>query len=128
MDNRVDFLMPTSDAVRACGLLSFAYIALCDELTSVFRRYVAAVIVCNGIMCHLTQRWVWVCVDICVNAVLVVVTNVTSPRQPYTLLYSLSSLFVWRRFCYGVRCRGWLHVVGVQLVLAREYYLCAIHS
>lgn len=104
---------PRPDVVRACGLIAFAYIAMSGGTCCKWKRVVASLIVVNGLLCHLTQTRSCRCLDIVVNALVMLVLNATSPDQPYVLLTTLVMFLVWIR-CKGRQERAWLHVLGVQ--------------
>ena len=104
---------PRPDAVRACGLVAFAYVAASTCCT--WKKIVASLIVVNGLLCHLTQTRSCFLLDVVVNVLVTIFINTTSPDQPYPLLAMLLMLLVWRHSS-GHPDRAWLHVLGVQWV------------
>ena len=107
------------DVMRACGLVAFAYVACVAPFTSTLKRVIATIIVINGLLCHLTQQCVWERVDVLFNVCMVAIVNLTSRHKLRALTRTLAALLVWR-FVYGRRERAWLHVAGVQWLLASE--------
>lgn len=104
---------PRPDAVRACGLIAFAYVAVAGGTCCAWKRIVASLIVVNGLLCHLTQTCSCQRLDVLVNALVILVLNAVSPDQPYILVATMLAFAIWK-LSHGHQERAWLHVLGVQ--------------
>ena len=122
VNNEMDAVRHRPDLMRTCGLVAFAWIAFAAHGGSLLKRAISLVVLLNGLMCHMTQTCVWTRVDVWFNAIILALGNLISTRQPYTLLSSLVALLMWLFVARGVPCRAWVHVVGVQWVLAHEFF------
>jgi hypothetical protein len=88
---------------------------------SPLKRVMAAIVVINGLLCHLTQQCLWERVDVLFNITMVVIVNLTSRNKATTLAQTLIAILAWR-FAVGKRERAWLHVTGVQWMFASALF------
>lgn len=118
MTDRLESCAKPPELVRACGLVAFAWISFSAPTAP--KRAIALMIVINGLMCHLTRWNACRRIDIAVNLILVLAVNLTSQHQPRTLTVTLFALLVWIASHGKSEC-AWMHVLGIQWVLAHEY-------
>ena len=104
--------------IKACGLLIFAYIFVTTQKWYI--RVVSMMIMLNGLLCHQCSHHSFVAWDVLCNALLTILVNVTTTKQPETaILSSLATLaFVLCSAPYpsSVACE-YIHVCVVQGLL-----------
>ena len=107
-----------ASSIKACGLIAFALIALLARDAVVL--CMAATVLVNGLLCHLTNHPCCVGWDVLVNVFLIGYVNRTTDWQPHTALLTavaaLGFLASWSS-PNNTTCSA-VHVVCVQWTCA----------
>ena len=109
-------------AYKTAGLVAFATIAL--SATGRTKRWLATIIVVNGVLCHMTSCGsIWEQWDIAWNGFMIAYVGATTTRQPESLYLGLVMTLSFLTNCRACRGRsdvsdwsGIAHVMLTQMV------------